>query len=104
MMGFSKDSRERNMLGDFYRLYEKWHEVPESRDAGYWEALIRETDEYAAKYNTGHDETASHLASIVLGHVYDRSRGADVVNAVERTDILQVMASMLGTGMIGGGR
>ena len=110
MMGFSKDSRERRMMGEFYRLYEKWDELGKNMTPERWEDLIMETDDFSATYCTDGDKTASHLAALVLGVACDNNRNAHliegeapvIINDVSQTSALEVFAAVLANHMIGG--
>lgn len=110
-MGFSKDSRERLMMGEFYRLYEKWSELGKNMTPERWEQLIMETDDFSATYCTDGDKTASHLAALVLGVACDNNRNAHliegeapvIINEVAQTSTLEVFAAIFANGIIGRG-
>jgi len=49
---FDKNSKERQMFADFYKLCEKFWKVPLA-DKEYYDAMIAETHEFQKKYETG---------------------------------------------------
>ena len=76
-MGFTKDSWQRAMMGEFYKLLEKWWKVPYEKrsDDAFWDEMIKDTDDFAKKYSQPDDKIAVGLAVIIIGHADDQARG-----------------------------
>ena len=76
-MGFTKDSWQRAMMGEFYKLLEKWWKVPYEKrdDDAFWEEMISDTDNFARKYSQPYDRIAVSLAVIIISHADDQARG-----------------------------
>lgn len=70
-MAFAKDSTQRAMFVSFYRLCEKYWEIPDAVNDEWWDAFIQETDDFANKYSTKEDKFAVHLAGLLVTRVND---------------------------------
>ena len=76
-MGFTKDSWQRAMMGEFYKLLEKWWKVPYEKrsDDAFWDEMIKDTDDFAKKYSRPDDKIAVSLAVLIISHADDQARG-----------------------------
>lgn len=62
---FDKNSREREMFGEFYKLCEKYWTPSESPE--YWKALTKDVDKFYEKYKDLHSIVMDLAASLVGG-------------------------------------
>lgn len=71
-MKFAKDSKERLILSDFYRLYEDVFEVGDSLD--YWVGLIQKINAFQQRHKDGSniDPLAKNLCICLFNTIEER--------------------------------
>lgn len=73
-MGFERGGTEWNMMADWYRLVERYWNV--KKDDAWWDAMIRETDEYVNKYKTDDEVDNTFIKKIILA-LLERAEGLE---------------------------
>lgn len=93
-MSFAKDSKERAMFGEFYRLCEKyWQPTEEERaDQGFWDRMVSEFMEFVNKYSEYGDDTLVRLAAVIITRAEDITRDNCPICGVNQ---FKLVASML---------
>lgn len=75
-MVFEKNSRERQMFADYYKLCQKWWDVTNEQLAnGGWNEIIQDMDDFAKGYVTSEDRFAVHLSSLLINRIESKARG-----------------------------
>lgn len=72
---FEKDSKARLMFSDYYRLAEKYWEIPADAPDDLWKALIDDADAFISKHATDTDEFAAQLAGLLISRCECAARG-----------------------------
>lgn len=92
-MSFAKDSKERAMFGEFYRLCEKyWQPTEEDRaDQGFWDRMVREFMEFVNKYSEYGDDTLVRLAAVIITRAEDITRDNCPICGVNQFKLVAAM-------------
>lgn len=80
-MAFEKDSWQRTMMGEYYRLTEKYWTLKfdDRRSSAFWEALTDDLDKFIKTYDQKDDDFAGELAMLLLRHTEDQAKGKEVL-------------------------
>ena len=92
-MSFAKDSKERAMFGELYRLCEKyWQPTEEDRaDQGFWDRMVSEFMEFVNKYSEYGDDTLVRLAAVVITRAEDITRDNCPICGVNQFKLVAAM-------------
>lgn len=92
-MSFAKDSKERAMFGEFYRLCEKyWQPTEEDRaDQGFWDRMVSEFMEWVNKYSEYGDDTLVRLAAVIITRAEDIARDNCPICGVNQFKLVAAM-------------
>lgn len=92
-MSFAKDSKERAMFGEFYRLCEKyWKPTEEERaDQGFWDRMVNEFMEFVNKYSEYGDDTLVRLAAVIITRAEDITRDNCPICGVNQFKLVAAM-------------
>lgn len=92
-MSFAKDSKERAMFGELYRLCEKyWQPTEEDRaDQGFWDRMVSEFMEWVNKYSEYGDDTLVRLAAVIITRAEDITRDNCPICGVNQFKLVAAM-------------
>ena len=92
-MSFAKDSKERAMFGEFYRLCEKyWQPTEEDRaDQGFWDRMVSEFMEWVNKYSEYGDDTLVRMAAVIITRAEDITRDNCPICGVNQFKLVAAM-------------
>lgn len=94
-MSFAKDSVEREMFGEFYRLCEKyWKPTKEqAKDQQFWDQMIMDVKIFIDTYHEIGDDTLIRLTAVIVTRAEDIARGNVPICATSRA--VQLIEAML---------
>lgn len=92
-MSFAKDSKERAMFGELYRLCEKyWQPTEDERaDQGFWDRMVSEFMEWVNKYSEYGDDTLVRLAAVIITRAEDITRDNCPICGVNQSKLVAAM-------------
>lgn len=92
-MSFAKDSKERVMFGEFYRLCEKyWQPTEDERtDQCFWDRMVSEFIEFVNKYSEYGDDTLVRLAAVIITRAEDITRDNCPICGVHQFKLVAAM-------------
>ena len=97
-MAFAKDSKERMMFADLYKLAEKYWDIPEDmiNDETYWEGFFFDMQSFCRKFKDETDQYALRQAGLLMQRVRDISHKKEIICQLERDVFVESMIRQMG--------
>lgn len=70
---FGKDSKEWQMFAEYFKLCEKFWDLPEKDTESFYDAAYKESGDFAEKYKTD-DQFSYYLTMSLLDHIKHKWR------------------------------
>lgn len=94
-MTFGKDSKERAMFGDFYRLCERFWEPQEDNKLEWWQDQLNAVDAFIRDYETDTDSTARALAVVLMTRADDIANKRPVICETRSSGAIPILLDKL---------